>query len=91
MPAGAKQGHHDVVARPDPLDAGADLLDHPGRLVAGNGRQLAAPGAGEEQRSLWQIAQAAILTLTSPGRGPASSTCSIARGFRTRDRPPLSS
>ena len=48
--AGAQQGDDDVVARPDPRDPGAHLLDDPGRLMAGHRRQLAAPGAREEEQ-----------------------------------------
>src|SRR5690606_10766971 len=43
-PAGADEGNHDVVARFHAFDAGPGRRDDARRLVAVDGRQVAAPG-----------------------------------------------
>ena len=43
--AGADQGDDDVIALGQRFDAGADLFDHAGGLVAAEHRHGAAPGA----------------------------------------------
>ena len=78
---GAHQRNDDVIAWRHMCDARADFLDHTRRLMAKHRREVASQAPLIAITSLWQIAQAAIRTVTSPACGPARPTASMARGF----------